>query len=298
MFGYVRPDVPELKIKDFERYRACYCGLCHELGDRYGMAARLTLNYDFVFLAMLLWHEEEPSDYCLRRCAPSPLRKKCVCCTSRAITVCAGYSVILAYWKLCDSVMDNGLIKALPDRLARLMLERDYRRAAERYAEFDKNVREKLGELAELERSGEKSLDRSADKFASLLASTADAEEDATLRRILREILYHVGRIIYIVDAYDDLEEDFKALRYNPIAVRFSLSGAMTEEVRGLVRGTLDASTGKIWSAYELLPRNYWSDITDNIVYRGLPVMCRDVLNGVYNRKKKYSKRIMDNGLG
>ena len=44
MFGYVRPDAPELKIREFERFRACYCGLCHEMSRKYGTAARFILN--------------------------------------------------------------------------------------------------------------------------------------------------------------------------------------------------------------------------------------------------------------
>jgi hypothetical protein len=31
MFGYVRPYRDELKVKDYELYRAVYCGLCHSL---------------------------------------------------------------------------------------------------------------------------------------------------------------------------------------------------------------------------------------------------------------------------
>ena len=35
MFGYVLVNKPELKIKDFEKYRSYYCGLCHSLGERH-----------------------------------------------------------------------------------------------------------------------------------------------------------------------------------------------------------------------------------------------------------------------
>lgn len=31
MFGYIRIYEPELKMKDFRRYKAYYCGLCQEL---------------------------------------------------------------------------------------------------------------------------------------------------------------------------------------------------------------------------------------------------------------------------
>ena len=54
MFGYVRPNRDELKVRELRDYEALYCGLCHALGRRHGFFARFFLNYDFTFLAMLL----------------------------------------------------------------------------------------------------------------------------------------------------------------------------------------------------------------------------------------------------
>ena len=49
MFGYVLVNKPELKIREFETYRSYYCGLCHALKERHGLAGRMTLNYDMTF---------------------------------------------------------------------------------------------------------------------------------------------------------------------------------------------------------------------------------------------------------
>ena len=59
MFGYVRAVTPVLAPEDAQRYEAVYCGLCRTLGDRYGRTAQLVLNYDFVFLSLLLARPEE-----------------------------------------------------------------------------------------------------------------------------------------------------------------------------------------------------------------------------------------------
>ena len=53
LFGYVKPFKPDLRVRELETYKAVYCGLCGQLGEAFGPAARLTLSYDFVFLAML-----------------------------------------------------------------------------------------------------------------------------------------------------------------------------------------------------------------------------------------------------
>lgn len=54
MFGYVMIDKPELKVKEFYRYKAYYCGLCRELKEEYGFRGRMTLTYDMTFLVMFL----------------------------------------------------------------------------------------------------------------------------------------------------------------------------------------------------------------------------------------------------
>ena len=54
MFGYITVNKDELKIKDYRRYRAFYCGVCHSLGEYYGLSGRMTLTYDMTFMAIVL----------------------------------------------------------------------------------------------------------------------------------------------------------------------------------------------------------------------------------------------------
>lgn len=283
MFGYVRPCAQELKVKEFERFRACYCGLCHELGRAYGLAGRSILNYDFVFLAMLLWNGEENCRYCFRRCLPGLFRKKCVCAEASPLTAAAGYSVILAYWKAADDLADSRGMKHLAAGISRMWLGRAYKKASAAHPEFDGSVRLCLGELGRLEAERAKSLDRPADTFARLLSSASDGAEESS-KRAMSQLLYHVGRIIYICDAWNDLEEDFKTGDYNPVAARYGLTGhTPPEEVRESVRQTLNASVNLASSAFELLPRNYWRPVTENMIYLGIPQMINDVLAGTYS---------------
>ena len=54
MFGYVTANEPELKVKDYHKYKAYYCGLCQSLKRQYGSAGQLTLAYDMTFVIILL----------------------------------------------------------------------------------------------------------------------------------------------------------------------------------------------------------------------------------------------------
>ena len=76
MFGYVRPFQPELKCRDYDLYRATYCGLCRCLRRRYGLVAPMFLNFDFTFLALLLWEPEDRFVPCRGRCHGNPLVKR------------------------------------------------------------------------------------------------------------------------------------------------------------------------------------------------------------------------------
>ena len=176
MFGYVRPLRPELKCKDYDLYRATYCGLCRCMRRRYGLIAPLLLNYDFTFLALLLWEPEEEFVPCRGRCHGNPLRRAPMCPDSPALEAAADESVVLAWWKLRDSVRDDGLWGGLPARAASWVLRPAYEKAARRRPGFDRTVRDCLEELAALEKEGCPSLDRTADTFARLLQSAAPAE--------------------------------------------------------------------------------------------------------------------------
>jgi hypothetical protein len=54
MLGYIVPDKPELKVREYELYTGYYCGICKSIERRYGQVPRMALNYDSVFLALVI----------------------------------------------------------------------------------------------------------------------------------------------------------------------------------------------------------------------------------------------------
>ena len=270
MFGYVRPFRPELKCKDFDLYRATYCGLCRCLRRRYGLAAPMLLNFDFTFLALLLWEPEDRFHPCRGRCHANPLRRLPMCPDSGALELAADESVILAWWKLRDSVQDEGFGRGLPARALSVLLRPAYRKAARRC----------LKELAVLERERCTSLDRTADAFARLLQAAAPQEGERG--RVLSQLLYHLGRWIYLADARDDWEEDRLAGRYNPAAARYGPDG--DDEA---LRQTMDHSLAQIGAALQLGDFGCRTALLENIVYLGLPLVEKAVFDGTWKDIKK-----------
>ncbi len=283
MFGYIRPLRGELKVQEYEAYRSCYCGLCRVLGEEYGPGARMVLNYDFTFLAMLLWEPETPLGFQKERCTVEPFRKHCACATGESLKLSAGYSVILAWWKLCDTVEDEGGLKALSACIAKLLIRRAYRKARSRFPEFDETVRRHLDEIHAMEKAGESTLDRMADAFAGLLAACSTCRTGAE-KRELEQLLYHVGRWIYIVDAVDDVKKDAKTGQYNPVTKRFALTGGeMDDDTRDYLKTTLLQSRDLACAAFELMEENCWSTILRNILYLGITYVSESVLDGSFH---------------
>ena len=287
MFGYVRPLKGELRVREYQNYRAVYCGLCHVLRDRGGFAARFAVNYDFTFLTMLLAGD---SEICAirHRCPANPFRRRVCLSKMPALETAADLSLVLGWWKLSDSVQDEGLLERLRARTSMLFLRRAYRSAVARVPEFDLFVKEKLSELAALEKDKCASIDQTADCFAQILRSSASVETDENRRRVLEQLLYHVGRMVYILDAVDDLEEDVKCSRYNPLIYRFpSETGSLTDDDRETLRSTILRSQEAAGAALQLLNMGQWSGILENIVYLGLPEATRLVLAGKWKTQTK-----------
>lgn len=280
MFGYVRPCKAELKVRELMLFQAAYCGLCHSLKDTAGILARFTVNYDFTVLAMLLSEAEAGSEghICRKRCIASPFRKRPCCQKSPASAAVADLSVLLLWWKLEDSIADDGFFRALPARLLRLLLRRGMKAARARRQTFDRVCREQLGILRQLEEEGCSSLDRAADPFALLLSEASEQELDLRKRRVLREILYHMGRFVYLADAAADLEEDQKAGRYNPIAAHYGAN--FGQEERQQLRETLCASAIQAANALALLEPGPFTPVLENIFSLGMPETADKILRG------------------
>ena len=54
MYGYIVVDQPELKFREFDKYRSYYCGLCDSLAEAHGLKGQISLSYDMTFLVILL----------------------------------------------------------------------------------------------------------------------------------------------------------------------------------------------------------------------------------------------------
>ena len=237
MFGYVRPLKGELKVKEYELYRAVYCGLCRTMGRRYGHSFRLSLSYDFVFLALL--HLDLTGEECAfekKRCPAHPTKKRLMMKENSALRSSCDVAALMLYHDMRDKIADRDGAKSFLARLALPFASRFRKKAIKKYggAELDSFMKEKLDTLSSLEKSGCDSPDRVAGVSGELLGKCAEyGLTDETQRRIASEIGLRIGRAIYLLDAADDVDEDEKKARYNPLlAENASASKAKTKRTQ------------------------------------------------------------------
>lgn len=288
MFGYVRPMKGKLEEASVSHYQAAYCGLCRRLGTRYGFAARFTVNYDITFLSLLLGALQPEYSEQLCRCPAHLCKQKNCRIGAEEQDFCADLCVILYYHKLRDSAADESFFRALPARICAGLLRRSYRKAAKHRPEEDRIVRDNLTKLTWLEQTGCDSIDRTADAFAAILRACAQFASDDRTRRILEQLLYHVGRYIYLTDALDDLQKDCCSGAYNVLALRYRVTdGVLEEQDKKALIQTIDASISLVAAAFELLELHADRELIENVIYWGLPSVLKSVSEGSFHTKQK-----------
>lgn len=293
MFGYVRPLKGELKISEYELFKAVYCGLCHSLGSRYGLPARFVLSYDMTFFAAVLLAVEEETSICGRRCIVSPFRKKNTACPSASSDLAADLTVLLTFFKLEDNIRDSKGLERAAAYIKKLALMPFFRRAKRKRPRLSERIGESVSTLTQLEKERSPSIDRTADAFASILSyAVEEAEADEQTRRILRTLFYHIGRWLYIIDACDDYRSDIEKGLYNPIACRYGLcDSVLPREIKDGIALTLSHSMAASASAFELIDWKTWEGLLANIIYKGLNAVTTEVLNGTWQRRRKADER-------
>ena len=107
MFGYVTVNKPEMKVKDYERYRMYYCGVCHALRNTDGAMGQMSLTYDSTFAAVLLTALYEPDTKMKEAtCMVHPVGKKKYL-ENEVIQYIADMNLILTYYKCLDDWEDD-----------------------------------------------------------------------------------------------------------------------------------------------------------------------------------------------
>ncbi len=265
MFGYVRAYKPELRIKEWEMYKAVYCSLCRELGKNYGLFARFTLSYDFTFLALLDMALSDGFPETQRKnCVLNPL-KKCNYCKDKdnELSFAASAAMIMLYYKLLDNLDDEKGIAKLKYFLLKPTFRRAYKKAVESNRDIDNIFKEYYSAQRAVEQNENCGIDAAAEPTAIMLSKVFKmCDTDDTNRRALSRMGYCMGRYIYILDAARDLPEDIKKGNFNPYR--------SSKDYKQDAQRQLGVCIDEAIKAFELINIKQLKNILGNIIYLGL----------------------------
>lgn len=307
MYGYIVANQDELRGREMKEYRRFYCGLCHALRGRCGLIGQCSVNYDSTFLAILLTglYDQENATHS-KRCVVHPLKPQ-EYLTNDAIRYAADMNVVLTYLKCRDDWKDEK--KSLRYLYGKLLGARSRKMALEQ-GEKIKAVFETMKHFTEVERvaqknawrmtengegaSGERktdarktafyspaeTLDALAAGFGNVLAEVFAWRNDEW-ELTLREVGYHLGKFIYLLDAWDDIEKDRKSGNYNPLLAmeqKFDCGGEGQSggdsrkgtAMRTWVGKLLELTAADCAAAFEQLPIVEYVEILRNILYSGM----------------------------
>lgn len=272
MFGYVKPDIKELLVKEHEFYKSTYCGICRSMKKHTGSLSPVTITYDSVFLALvrMAYIPDTELSSSMRRCIAHPMKKKCMLSDNSAIEYTARAFAILSYYKMQDDLADEGFGKRVLVNLTRPILASAKSRAD--LSELADIVKDRLDKISTIEKERRTSIDEPAELFGELLGEIFAYGLSGNDRLVTYECGFRLGKFILLADAIDDYDSDRKSGKYNPFVIAYG-GADLTLENKQNVKTTLLIECKKLESAINLIPfgnKITIENIVRNIIYLGL----------------------------
>lgn len=296
MFGYIKPNKMELRLKEIHRYGDLYCGLCHALRTDYGQAYGCVLSYDITFLLMILNGLSDDEETRIFRCPINPFKKKTVYVSENAVRYSAFINYFLAYLKIEDDVVDdNTLWKKILQKI--LEKNKKYVKQYRVFSDIAEELKRKMlvfnaAEKEEIEFDELTNL--FGNFFAQIFMSFFSEEHIFESREALEKLCFNLGKWIYLIDAYDDYLKDIKEGKFNLIQTMcFANEVPSQEEIHQRVKGIMVILVGNMKRSLKDLTLKHDYEIIENVVEYGCNSQYMRVIEKRY--PEYYTKIFPDN---
>lgn len=277
MFGYILPDKPYLYLKDDTLYNSLYCGICKSLKKETGQLSRFTLSYDMAFMSALA-HNIMGVDVTIEKknCIAHPIKKRPIAKTDEITSTLASLNVILAYYKLKDDVLDEN-----KGNFKSAVFKKAYKKAKKKYPEIDLTVKNCYGDLLKLEKDNSDSIDIVADPFAEMLKKISTLVFKDKASEYTENLVYAIGKWIYLIDALDDYDKDIKNKNFNVFYNSYKCrdySELISKHEQDIVF-VFSTIFVMISENYSKIPMKYNTDLVANIIMRGIPSKTKQIID-------------------
>lgn len=261
MFGYVVVNKAEMKFKEFDLYHSYYCGLCKTLKNKFGIRAQVSLNFDMNFLAVLLSGLYEPkTEIKQERCVTHPVKKH-LSRYNQCVDYAAKMTIVLTYFKCEDDWLDE---RKISRQAYKKLIKKAYDTVKQEYPEKVSKIEQCLHKINDYEKQGLDNLDEISKYFGEVMGLICTYQDDEWYDE-LYELGFYLGKFIYFIDAYEDIEDDIKKENYNPLKQMYQ-----GEEFDGRCKDILELMISEAALAFERLPIIENASIIRNILYSGV----------------------------
>lgn len=261
MFGYIIINKGDMKFKEFDVYHSYYCGLCQALKESYGAKGQISLTYDMTFLVMLLSSLYEPETVMREvKCIAHPFEKHLIR-SNQFSHYGADMNVLFTYYKCRDDWEDERKVSRLAYSK---LLKKAYTDICSRYGDKAAKIDSLMRKLSEEEKRQNQDLDRMAGLFGEIMGEMLSVKNDEWQDE-LQAMGNYLGKFIYLLDAYEDIEEDLKEGRYNPLVTRYQKPDFEDE-----MKTILTMMMAGCCKEFEKLPIIENAEILRNILYSGI----------------------------
>ncbi len=265
------PYKPELRIREYEYYKAVYCGICLQT-KKIGNIPRVFLNYDFVFLYLILKeHFNIQEEFGTTRCIVHPKKKRVFVKSNPVLEYVSNQMIMLSFLKLYDDYIDE---KHFVSLCLYKMLSLYIKKITRHYSDSFNKVKELFRNQLLLEKTECQNIDVVAHNFGQILAEIFAYNDDQKLK----EIGFYTGVWIYFVDAIDDYIDDVKKKRYNCLKYylqRCREDKTLFEKEVDILKVSLDNYLARL----NELVKGYNNQLLDNIVQLGMYSKTQEVIN-------------------
>lgn len=227
MFGLMKAKKCGMSETEKNFRRLNYCGTCKTIGSLYGQKSRFLLNHDTVFLAEILavlsdektenWQKSYQSFNCLNL----PKSEMPI-----SLQFAATANLILTKFKLADHLNDEGKRRY---RFADKAFSNEFQKAETLLKDWNFPL-EKIQKILQTQEKTEAESKKlndfplpTAKTTAAFFAYGVKLIGQENLQKNAYKIGFNFGKLIYLLDAFEDYEKDFRRKKFNAFRVAFDL---------------------------------------------------------------------------
>lgn len=293
MFGLMRPEggCSASRHPNYLHHRMHYCGTCKVVGKKYGQSARFLQNFDTVFLSELLSaiHQEDLQQWqgafqAINKCFTLPEKNSKL---PIPLHYAATVNIFLGELKIDDNIKDQGRWRW---KWAKRLFSKSFHKANQQLLTWNIDTKQfwdwvTVQEQREKEQSiGFMQLNELLIHYAEPTAQMTAAifkegvrlgKENTTHNQdLMQQLGRQFGQLMYILDAFEDVEKDIHQKQFNPLVLYFNANKTLSAPQFEQVRQLLLQLQQQIQATIALLPINkvqqdlYSSRVASNLAMR------------------------------